>query len=231
MIYLWESFIKAAELGINIDKSDFAMAESFSPYLELSFKELNRDWLEEGETIEVNPYVRFYSIFRNLFPPDRQEYPELRRELFTILLHAIGKNDVRMGMTLEEYYKKLLREELMAGAFGELPVKSMESFTAAEQNHLLNGIMRLYRVGENRTLFQEMAVTLFKNCIFYVKNKDPYEILIYVGMVRNRVNENKVNTIIHLFAGLNYEVNVFYAHHFGIIGIDETMHLDETVMY
>ncbi len=226
MNYLWEAIIRAREQGIDFHKTDIVSAAVFSPYMELSFEEVNKAEMVEGEQVEINPYYRFNSIFKNMFLPDNDDYPELKKELFNILMHSIGANDVRMGMTLEEYYKKFLRKDIEQGVFGNVPAEGIKLFDERDIGYLLNGLLRLYRTGTALKLFQEMAVTLLDDCIVYAKNKNPNEILMYVGMKKTKENVKRVQTVIQLFAGLHYQIEVYYEYHFGILGVDATMKMD-----
>lgn len=78
---LWEVMIQAEEQGLPEEQLRFKMAERYSPYTELSFPFLNQSVVGDGMEIEVNPYRRFYEIFKDLFSPDIREFPGLRQSL------------------------------------------------------------------------------------------------------------------------------------------------------
>ena len=91
MNYVWDVIILARQLGVEIKKINFVEAKSYSPYMELSYKDINSTIIE-GD-IEVNPYYRFYEIFKDLFNINNSEEVELRETLFDILMHFLSRID------------------------------------------------------------------------------------------------------------------------------------------
>lgn len=227
MNYLWEILLQAKEQRIDMDSIRFKAARTYSPYMELSEECLNVVCLEEPYEIEINPHYRFHNIFKEMFHPDVMEYPALRDGLFQLLMHQIGDNDIRMGMTKEEYYKKLLGAALTAKVYGEEAACAFALFKGEEKEVLLEGMLSLYRVGDSLELFRHVITALVPNCIVYNSNDNPYEILLYVGKKRQEELESKVQFILNQFVNIRYRVELYYEYHFGIIGIDETMYVDE----
>ena len=119
MNYLWEVLLGARKQGIAEDGIRFTMAKEYSAYMEVSNQFLNQKEMEEGQVVEVNPYYRFYDIFKELYQPEMKEYTRLRDSLTNLVFHQLAENDVLSGMTREEYYKKLLYRDLMEGAYGQ----------------------------------------------------------------------------------------------------------------
>ena len=120
MRYLWEVLLEAKKEQIPEERLRFVHAPQGSGYMELSLPCLNQTWLGEEEqpediNIEVNTYYRFYDIFCEMFPPDEAEFPSLRESLTNLCLHMLAQNDIRMGMTREDYHKRLLAKEILDG--------------------------------------------------------------------------------------------------------------------
>lgn len=227
MNYLWEILLQAKEQGIETERLRFQAAKSYSPYVELSEEYLNLSSLEEPYLLELNPCYRFPSIFQGLFHPEVREYPQLREGLFQLLIHQLGENDIRMGMTREEYEKKLLVQDVEKGRFGEAEAKAYLLFSTEERKLLLEAILALYREGESLLLFRYVMCSLFSPCIVYESNHDPYQLLIYMGKKREPALEEKVNLVCSLFLGIRYHRELYYEYHFGIIGVEETMCIGE----
>ena len=98
MNYLWEAFLKANERGIKKEQIRFLIAENYSGYMEISDSFLNQKELRKELKIEVNPYYRFYGIFKDLFHPEMQEFPDLRKSLANLIFHLLAENDSMSGM-------------------------------------------------------------------------------------------------------------------------------------
>ena len=227
MNYLWEILLQAKAQGIEREDICFRQARSYSPYIELSEEFLNITKLEEPCLVEINPNYRFQQVFQGLFHPDVRDYPALRAGLFQLLLHQIGENDIRAGMTREEYYKKILGRAFVDGDYGAENKEVYLLFQGNEREILLEGLLTLYREGDSIDLFRRVMMALIPRCIVYASNDDPYEILVYVGARQREELEKKVNFVIGQFLNIRYQPELYYEYHFGIIGMEETMQVGE----
>ena len=227
MNYLWEILLQAKAQGIEREDICFRQARSYSPYIELSEEFLNITKLEEPCLVEINPNYRFQQVFQELCHPDVRDYPALRAGLFQLLLHQIGENDIRAGMTREEYYKKILGRAFVDGDYGAENKEVYLLFQGNEREILLEGLLTLYREGDSIDLFRRVMMALIPRCIVYASNDDPYEILVYVGARQREELEKKVNFVIGQFLNIRYQPELYYEYHFGIIGMEETMQVGE----
>lgn len=234
MRYLWEVLLAAGDEGISEEKIRFVHAPLGSGYMELSLPCLNQAWVGEDEdeetgtvSIGVNTYYRFYDIFYNMFPPDAAEFPALRESLTNLSLHMLAQNDIRRGLTKEDYHKRLLEKEVLAGGFGMLAKDVFLSMNRAEQEKLLGGWLNSFRVGSALPIFLDMVHGLVADSIVYHNNECPDEVLIYTGLKKERNLEQRIRFLIDTFLDFRYHAEVFYEYHFGIIGVDETMQIDE----
>ena len=206
------------------------IAESYSGYMEISDSFLNQKELQEELRIEVNPYYRFYDIFKDLFHPEMQEFPDLRKSLANLIFHLLAENDAMSGMTKEEYYKQFLYQNIRSGAFGRDAADTIELFKREERELILSGLLRQYQTGSSLDIFKDMAEELLPENIIYHSNENYYEILVYVGVKKEEQIVAKVELLKKLFVDLPYHVDVYYEHHFGIIGVEETMRIDEIAL-
>ncbi len=227
MNYLWEILLQARAQGIEEKGIHFRQARSYSPYIELAAEYLNIKRLEEPCYVELNPNYRFQKVFQELFHPEVTDFQELRKGLFQLLIHQIGENDIRAGMTKEEYYKKLLGRAFAAGDYGTDKKEAYSLFRGADREVLLEGMLTLYREGDSIELFRRVMTVLIPRCIVYASNDSPYEILIYVGAKQTERLEKKVQFVIEQFLNIRYQPEVYYVYHFGIIGMEETMQVGE----
>lgn len=230
MNYLWEAFIKASERGIKKEQIRFLIAESYSGYMEISDSFLNQKELRKELKIEVNPYYRFYGIFKDLFHPEMQEFSDLRKSLANLIFHLLAENDSMSGMTKEEYYKQFLYQNIRGGAFGQDASETIELFKREERELILSGLLRQYQTGSSLDIFKDMAEELLPKSIIYHSNENYYEILVYVGVKKEEQIVAKVELLVKLFVDLPYHVDAYYEHHFGIIGVEETMRIDEIAL-
>ena len=230
MKYLWEVMVQAEEQGLMEEQLRFKMAERYSPYTELSFPLLNQSVVESEMEIEVNPYCRFYEIFKDLFSPDIEDFPELRQSRTNLLLHSLAQNDQLSGMTRNEYLKKLLHQDFKYQAYGTVNKAAMDLYTREEWGIVLSGILRQFETGSSLDLFSEMFHSLISNNIIYRSNDRPHKLMIFIGQKQTRTLEEKINFLIRIFLEIPFHAELFYEYHFGILGVEDTMMIGEIAL-
>ena len=230
MNYLWEVMLALKKSGVPKNSIRFQMPLDFSAYMELSGSYLNQKEIEEGDIIEINPYYRFYNIFKDFFRPDQKEFPKLKENLFHLIFHQLMQNDGVSGMTREEYYKKLLYQDLTNQAFGTQAREAMALFCREEQEILLSGLLKQYETGSSLDMFKDMMEALIPGNIVYHSNQNSYEILIYIGQKKEKEIVKKIDFLTNKFLELPYHVDIYYEYHFGIIGMADTMEIDEIIL-
>lgn len=227
MNYLWEVMLKAKEEGISESKIRFQMSTNFIAYMEVSCPYLNQDTLDELPVIEVNPYYRFYSIFKELYHPELAEYFQVRKSLTNLIFHQLAENDVLSGMTKEIYYKKKLYEDFINNLYGVTAMTAMQLFNRDEQEIILSGVLRQYETGSSLDIFKDMVEELIPRNIVYRNNENFHEIIVFIGQKHDKTIAAKMELLIQIFVEIPYTVDIYYEYHFGIIGIDETLKIDE----
>jgi hypothetical protein len=231
MNYLWEVALNTRNVGLGKNRIRFKHSSFGSAYMELSLECLNQENISDIQEIEVNTYYRFYKIFKDMFKPELKEFFKLRENLTNLMLHMLADNDVRKGMTKEAYNKKMLLANIKEGYFGEKVRIACFLFNKEQQEKLLYCWLKSYRVGDSLLIFIDMIHKLIDNSIVYHSNESPNEILIYTGEQKTGELKQKLWLLSEIFLGLRYQVEVFYEYHFGIMGIEDTMLIDEIAMY
>lgn len=230
MNYLWEVLLEARQQKIEENHIRFMMASEYSAYMEVSHPFLNQEEVEAGQVVEVNPYYRFYDIFKELYHPEMREYRKLRESVTNLIYHQLAENDAMSGMTKEEYYKKLLFQDLLDGAYGTMAKEAAEMLDRDEREIVLSGLLRQYQTGSSLDIFKDMMEALIPDNIVYQSNENFYEIFVYVGGKKNKKTETKMNFLLQMFMELPYQVDIYYEYHFGIIGMEDTMKMDEITL-
>jgi hypothetical protein len=231
MNYIWDMLIKAQKAGLKKEDITFLRAKVYSPYMELAFEELNSGFQEDKMVVEVNPYYRYYDIFKNLFPPDFVEYEALRNVLFDLLMHHLADTDAYMGMNKTEFYKHFILEDIENGCFGQKLKESLAEFSEVEKQMLLERIIRLYKLGDSLQLLKETIHVIFSNSSIYINKQEKDEILLYLGERKNLSKEKKIQLILDYFLPVKYAIRIYWDKHFGIIDVKETMKIEEILLY
>ena len=99
-----------------------------------------------------------------------------------------------------------------------------------EREIVLSGLLRQYQTGSSLDIFKDMMEALIPDNIVYQSNDNFYEIFVYVGGKKNKRVETKMNFLLLMFMELPYQVDLYYEYHFGIIGMEETMQINEITL-
>ncbi|MGN0145070.1 MAG: hypothetical protein ACI398_08805 [Clostridium sp.] len=230
MNYIWEALLKADKEKIKRNNIKFKKAEICSPYMEMSFEDLNLSLLSEEQEIDVNIYYRFYEIFKELFDINFTENREFRDTLLDIILHYLGELDLKEGICKEEFQKQFLLEDICEGVYGEVLADNIKDFDTKDLNIFLSGLITLYRSGTSIYLFNTVVRNIFRKSVIYRSQDKPKDIYIYLDEVKTKILERKIEAVLDTFLPINMNPFIFWDKHFGIIGIDKSMKLDEIVM-
>ncbi|MDK2968869.1 MAG: hypothetical protein PWP53_4481, partial [Lacrimispora sp.] len=115
-------------------------------------------------------------------------------------------------------------------AFGESARNAIELFNRDEREFILSGMLKQYETGSSLDMFKDMMEELIPNNIVYHSNQNSYEILVFIGRKKDKTLQGKMEFLVNMFVELPYHVEIYYEHHFGIMGIVETMETDEIIM-
>lgn len=229
MNYIWDVMLSSKLKGIDPNGIRFVPAEDYSPYMELSLEDLNQREIEQ--IVEVNPYYRFYSIFKELFLPDDEEDYELRENLFDILIHFLGTIDLYQGMNKREYYIRFLSRDIRNGVFGDRIASSFNVLDRQEQDKICEGLLMVYETGELIHFLKQTMSKIFKKSIIYANCEEKNELLIYMGQEKTEHANSKVELILELFLPLHFTIEIYWSHHFGILEEEATMRMEGIALY
>ena len=132
MQYIWEVVLAAEKNGIREADLRYEVAEVRSPYLEVSFCDLNTQTVEQT-VVEVNPFYRFFDIFSEILDINQKGYEKDKGNLCGYSLSLSGIDGLEDGHEQKDYYLKFLAEELESGQFGSKAKAAMRLFSRYEK--------------------------------------------------------------------------------------------------
>ena len=118
----------------------------------------------------------------------------------------------------------------MGDAFGSDAREAIALFSRDEREFILSGLLKQYETGSSLDIFKDMMETLIPNNIVYLSNQNSFELLVYIGRKKDKVLEDKMRFLIKMFVEIPYHVEIYYEYHFGIMGMEETMSVDEIIL-
>lgn len=229
MNYVWETLLAAEDSGIAREELRFLPAREPSPYMEVSFTDINTVSPETAQ-IEVNPLYRFDSIFSEIFAPDVQEYQDTRRIFLDVVIRYMAETDLLSGLHRQEYFFWFLKEEMLKGAFGQKASEAFGLFDDKEQRRIITSLLGLYRSAHYKELLLGLIKALYENAVVYEGRDRAETMFIYIGKKETEAEKKKIRFLTDTFLPLNEEVEIFYDKHFGILDVEETMGLDKILL-
>mgnify|MGYP001077463678 CR=1 FL=1 len=230
MNYAWEAVLAAETQGMGRDRLRFVEAASPSPYMEVSVEDLNMD-APDGERVEINPLYRFEDVLGGLFDRNTEDLRQTREIFFDVCMHYFTQLDLREGLSRREYYRSLAAGDIRDGCFGDTAGKRFALFDGGERKIILRAYLRLLENGNYRGEFRRAVTGLYPHAFIYENNETAYELLVYLGAAETDRERGRAAFLREMFLPVQETVHFFYGHHFGIIGVDETMALDEMVLF
>lgn len=231
MNYIWDTCIKARRQGLKQEDITFHPGQSYSPYMEMAFDELNISEFTPPLRVEMNPYYRFGAIFQELLDANFAGHEELREVLFDMVTQFLLFLDCQQGFNKREYYGRFIYEDIKNGMFGKAIKESIPAFTTDEFEMVVQNLITLYRTESSLYLFKQVVRSIFTTSIIYYRSEDTPEILIYLSTAETTKNKQKMDTLIALFLPLGFKYRLYWQEHFGLIGHESTMHINHIVIY
>lgn len=230
MNYTWQAALAADKAGIPREEITYIPIRDGSPYAEVVFEDINSRGVE-GTEVEVNPLYRFSKEFADLFDINLTGCEKTREIFFDAVMHDIVQLDLRQGLSKQEYELRFLLADMLRGVCGRQASGVIERFEKRKLHKLLRLILKLYRCGSSISLFREVMRSMYPASLVYASNDCIQEVLVYVGIRETEEERERLQFLTDMFLPINFQVFLFWEHHFGIIDVDETMVLDKMVLF
>ena len=235
MNFIWDIVLQAAKDDFESQKLFFKPAENFSPYYEHAFNCINQRHVDTAE-IEINPLYRFSAIFEYLLHPDVTNLVfENQRQFilfyFDLTTHILAEIDLCHGMTKREFYIRKIRQEMLAGIYGETVKAGMEQLKRESQIAVADEFLKIIETGSDVNSFCHIMKQIFEGCIIYQSRTHSQKLYIYFGRERDEKFQKQWQMLRETFLPFDIEIKEFWSEHFGIMGVDETMKIDAIAIF
>lgn len=230
MNYAWEAVLQAEKHGRDRDSLRFVQASDPSPYIEVSVMDLNQESPEE-DRVEINPLYRLGDVLGQLFDRNIEGYTSLRDVFFDVCMHRIVRLDLREGLSKEDFYHSLIIHDIEEGIYGQTAQRRFSLFSKAERKNIVRTYLQLLKTGNYLEEFRSVMLRVYPQVFIYENNETAYELLVYLGVEESEAERERTAFLREMFLPMQETVHWFYGHHFGIIGVDETMIMDEMVIF
>ncbi|MEE1255040.1 MAG: hypothetical protein UHN47_00795 [Lachnospiraceae bacterium] len=230
MNFLWDIALKAQQQGKREEELLFCQAREYSPFYEQAFSYLNETKVEEA-VIELNLLVRFAEIFQYILAEDNRQYPEFEKYLIDAALHMILHADIYHGVSKRDIYIRKLTQEIENGTYWKRAAEEFKLIPFEKRSRIATLVLNQIQTGASVMTFRRALLVLFPNAVLYQIKADRKKLLLYLKMDKNKTDERMLQLIEDMFLPVSYHLRVFWKYHFGIIGVDDTMKIDEIAIY
>lgn len=230
MNFLWDIALRAQKQGKREEELFFCQAREYSPFYEQAFSCLNETRVEEA-VIELNLLVRFAEIFQYILAEDNSQYPQFEKYLIDAALHMILHADIYHGVTKRDIYIRKLTQEIENGTYWKRAAEEFRLIPFEKRSRIATLILNQIQTGASVMTFRRALLVLFPNAVLYQIKADRKKLLLYLKMDKNKTDERMLQLIEDMFLPVSYHLRVFWKYHFGIIGVDDTMKIDEIAIY
>lgn len=86
-------------------------------------------------------------------------------------------------------------------------------------------------MGASLRIFRKGVLILYPDAMLYQIKKEPKKLLLYIRQAKTDTNGCQLQFVQDMFLPVGFELRVFWQYHFGIIGAEGTMKLDEMALY
>ena len=234
MLYLWNAILEADKQN---KKAYFVAAKHYTMCNELMNEIINV--INLNDEIPVNLNFRFSHIF-NLYlklydnvlilDNDKKNAEKLMGEITNLLLHFLGRFDLLKGITKEEIiYSEI--EKTFENSYGKHLFKFFKKLNHDEKRIISKMIYKMHRINNPFIPFEKALKKFFDTIYIYQHKEKPANYILYISNKKSSVNEDKLELIKALFFDATCSLEVFWEYHFGIIGINETMKINQIAIY
>ena len=230
MNFLWDIALKAQQQGKKEEELLFCQAREYSPFYEQAFSYLNETKVEEA-VIELNLLVRFAEIFQYILAEDNRQYPQFEKYLIDAALHMILHADIYHGVSKRDIYIRKLTQEIENGTYWKRAAEEFKLIPFEKRSRIATLVLNQIQTGASVMTFRRALLVLFPNAVLYQIKEDRKKLLLYLKMDKNKTDERMLQLIEDMFLPVSYHLRVFWKYHFGIIGVDDTMKIDEIAIY
>ena len=197
--------------------------------MELSFDDINQT--EILTEVEINPYYRYYTIFKDLLEPNKEENQEIVEIIHDLTIHHLKDIDILMGMNRREYHMNFLIKDMHEGFFGQYIKENIEILTKTEQKIVANNLLALHTTAECTHLFIDTVRRIFTRAYVLSNTETKDEVVFFLRTNETREKMAKLELIKYLFLPFKCNILIYWDKIFGVIGVPDLMRMDQIMNY
>ena len=230
MNFIWDICLNAKNNGFKKEELFFEAAKDCRPWYEQDFSIINEKDVHSPK-IEYNPLYRFSDLFQELLSPELQGFDEYRKFIFNTISHLLIWCDLHHGLSKDTFYTQRFIRDIKCGEFGTENAEAFQMLSKDIQKNLSSLILEQYRTGSSLLIFRSAIKLVFPDALLYQEKYHPKKLIIYLGDTKSNILAGRIQLLKELYLPMEYQVRIFWAHHFGVMDVDPVMKLDEIEIF
>lgn len=223
--YIWEYLL-------NREDVHFEPALYFDPYAELSEES---EYREKNGTLlcRYNAMHRYEKIFRSYFEAVGIPMKPKDQIIFDLVSHYLAAVDLKSGFTFREQRKRMFGSDITEGNYGERVRKIYGGLDKDQKYTVMHYLELQDRIQEKDSteeagiaIYVRAAIGLLGTGVVYRDRYSQKRYLFYIGTKRTDLYEKMLFLAETLFLPLDYQIDIFWDQHFGMMGENQTMQMD-----
>ncbi|MDE7312400.1 MAG: hypothetical protein K2N87_12405 [Eubacterium sp.] len=226
---IWAPYLAVVQQGGDLLALHYTVKNTrVSPYLEMQTDSLhgNGNYAQGQARLEVNPYVRFFSIFDPLLASEDLGYEAFEQALSDIMLHELADLDIKMGMCRHDFYIRLLIRDIEQGTFGG--EQELAVFSVMEKRQAAEWLLSFYHTADASASLAGAVHAILPDCEIYMREGE--EFVFYMRQPWEETEEKKLRFLIRLFLPLACSYTIHWTKTYGVIGYEDTMQMEDFVL-
>lgn len=220
MNYIWNKYAQ---------ENKYIIAESseiFSPYLE------NCHLVNEYPYCLVNSNIRFSKIFSDFIQVAEKTNISIedRHQIENCLLHYLAQLDRKTGISKDVIEEYIIANDIKNGRYGTEIIEDFQKLPYSYQKNILYFLRKYYKNMGRNSYFDRVLKSIYQDAAVYYHNDDNL-FLVYLPQAENKQDSICIKVLEYFFMDVTAQIRVFWQHHFGIIGRNETMKIGNIAIY
>ena len=199
-----------------------------------AYFEVNNDVISNNKTVDnkvpVNPYLRFEGLIIEKSENDKNREIILKESLNNLYFHLFGNVDLMEGLNAYDIILNFIINDVQNGKFGEEVQNYFKYLNKKEKRIIAKYIKKYYEEDSSFNIFLRAFKEVFSDSIVYRDKTKLRNFLLYINSEKTKNNRMKVKVLSSFFIPFEYKVRVMWKYHVGVIGVEETLQIEEMLI-
>ncbi len=228
-IFIESGDVFSYALSNNIDFSEikFEKSDYPSPYFEINSESFNT--IDFNKKITINLLYRFSEIDYSLFINNISE--DITNQLIDLIIHLYSSIDLNKALNFNYIGREIFLDWFENSNLSISPfIIELKNFNKELALKFSEIVLESFIYGFSEYNLYKAFKLFFQFGKIYKSNKNFTELIFFLNEAKSEISKTKFKLLESFFIPIYYTSTIFYDYHFGVIGSDSTMRIDNTAI-